>query len=370
MKKYLYHGIVFSLLTLTLLSGCSGGKSGGNPPAATHVYVAGNKLVAAPGIPFPVTNAVYWEDNGDPKPLDSSTVSTANAIAGSNGIVYIAGSRGIQNDQEAGYWYGASGGSLNFHQLGLSGGMTAAMATAIAVSGAAVHTAGAQLNNSGSAATYWKSDGTPVVLDNGSVSSQVFSIAVSGGFVYAVGVADSNGNSIAMYWKIEAGSGTVDQSLELGSAGSFANSIAISSDGTIYVAGSQSGNAALCWKINAGGADNSTVTDTFTLDGGVDAFDVAAVSGNVVYVAGRNSSDLPMRWKIAGSDVTQQQLSVSAGFSGRPPYVIAASSADVYVAGALSDGFSISAVYWKNDEEPVTLSTGAIQVSAIFVDRR
>ena len=345
MKKLFYHGIILSLLSLTILSGCGGGKSGGNnPPDVTHVYVAGTVYST-------VSKAVYWED-GDFKTLgDGSAPSMANSITFSGGAVYVAGQAG----QTAAYWK-----SGNLMPLKQSKGRTDSVAASIAVAGDDVHVAGVQYNsNRTSIATYWKNNSDPVELAVDPNNSAVTSIAVAGGVVYAVGFV----NDGAMYWKIDA-SGHVILAKPLGSGSSIANSVTVSG-GTVYVAGQQSNNATY-WKIDAG---SDTIVDTVTLDAGSSEAKSIAVSGSDVYVVGcRFGTNLvAMRWKNEGTAKSLSDDSTNAMACS-----VAVSGGDVYVVGVQnnSSGEPV-ATYWKNDEAPVSLNGGTNDTIAmsIFIDR-
>jgi hypothetical protein len=352
MKKNFYHGIILSLLALTILSGCGGGKSGGNnppdvsgdPSAITHVYVAGTVYST-------VSKAVYWEDEDFKTLDDGSAPSMANSITFSGGAVYVAGQAG----QTAVYW--KDGNRIPLKQ---SSGTNDSVAASIAVAGGDVHVAGVQYNSSRtSIATYWKNNSDPVELAADTNNSVATSIAVAGGAVYAVGFE----NDRAMYWKIDA-SGYVVLAQPLGN-GSSANSVTVSG-GTVYVAGKQSDKATY-WKIDAG---SNTIVDTVTLDTGTIYSEATSivVSGSDVYVVGYRfgTNSVAMRWKNEGT-----AKSLSDDSTNAMAYSVAVSGGDVYVVGVQynSSGEPV-ATYWKNDEAPVSLNGGTnTSAMSIFIDR-
>ena len=160
---------------------------------------------------------------------------------------------------------------------------------------------------------------------------------------------ESNGtHNVATYWvdgqEIKLSDGTQDAS---------ANSIVVSGNNDVYVAGSD--NGAVYWKnsseIRLSGDNASSIF----------------VSGNDVYVTGSDGSNTAVYWKN-GTEVSLEKNNVYGDFGAFGVNSIFVSGNDVYAAGFEGP----NAVYWKNGAEiyltPSTVGTaGYIHATSIYV---
>ena len=160
---------------------------------------------------------------------------------------------------------------------------------------------------------------------------------------------ESNGtHNVAKYW--------VDgQEIKLsdGSQDANAQSIVVSANNDVYVAGSD--NGAVYWKNNS----------QIRLSG--DNASSIFVTGNDVYVAGSDGSNTAVYWKN-GTKILLEKNNVYGDFGAFGVNSIFVSGNDVYAAGFEGP----NAVYWKNGAEiyltPSTIGTaGFIHATSIYV---
>jgi hypothetical protein len=160
---------------------------------------------------------------------------------------------------------------------------------------------------------------------------------------------ESNGtHNVAKYWvdgqEIKLSDGTQDAS---------ANSIAVSNNNDVYIAGSD--NGAVYWKNNSEtrlSGDNATSI---------------FVSGNDVYIAGTHDFKA-VYWKN-GTEVALENANLYGDFNNAAANSIFVSGNDVYAAGYEGP----NAVYWKNGTEIYLTTTttevaGFVHTYSIFVN--
>ena len=155
--------------------------------------------------------------------------------------------------------------------------------------------------------------------------------------VFVAGYESNGTHNVATYW--------VDgQEIKLsdGSQDASANSIAVSNNNDVYVAGSD--NGAVYWKNNNEiRLSGNNATSVF-------------VSGNDVYVAGADNSKA-VYWKN-GTEVTLENTNVYGDFNNAAANSVFVTGNDIYIAGY--DG--PNAVYWKNGSE-IYLTAGTITIT-------
>jgi hypothetical protein len=396
--------LIAVLLFLAGLSRCSSQLSSSTPfswpdPA---VYAAGSNG----GDNYP---AYYVWNNGAVVELDLPVLdqtgyvkTDVSALAISGCSVYIAGNAAGPYTTQLASWAvfsanscatGASGGLVKLSAPDVTVGgnkidAASSYARAMVVSDPNVYIAGSVLYPAASgiptAYSSWVigSDGSQKYdvlcrnsdLDSAVSNFDITSIFVKGGTLYVAGDATvqqtpASGTDpylvkSASYWTRDSGLKTIEPSTVTSALTreSYATSICVGDDGSIYVAGFVSNNQAVTtaayWK-NA---------DEVTLPGGSKSSQALAilVAGQDVYAAGytnSGASDVATYWKNG------VPVYLSDGTAKAQGKTIYAAGNDIYVAGSIcSPAGTVYPVYWKNGVV-IALPGGKGYVSALSLNK-
>lgn len=224
--------------------------------------------------------------------------------------------------------------------------------------GPVVYVAGGQVFFGTRYARIWK-DGTGTSITYGTYNTSLSSIFVSDNTIYVAG-NEVVGNSIATYWAIENGVQLPTSSLRETVNDSYANSIYVSDNNDIYVAGqefySNVGTIAKVWK-------NGTATHLTSKAGAAHS---VFVSGNDVYVAGWEETTTGTNAKVWKNGIETILSPDDQKSLARAVFV---SGGTVYVAGQYWNGSTYITKVWKDGvaEEIEPQSIGS-EPSSIFVD--
>jgi hypothetical protein len=220
-----------------------------------------------------------------------------------------------------------------------------------------VYVAGGKVISGTSYVTVWK-DGVATTLTNGAYNASGSSVFVSDNAFYVAGY-QSIGHKWATYW-IENGIASATQELNETINDAYANSIYVTENNDVYVAGQENHGAeigfiAKVWK-------NGTATALTTKSGAANS---VFVSGNDVYVAGWEETATGWNakvWKngnattLSPDDIKSQALAVFV------------SAGNVYVAGQYWNGTAYVIKVWKNGvAQLINPDTEGSDVAAIFV---
>ena len=284
------------------------------PPEPGDVYVAGTVD----------DNAMLWKNGVEQYLTDDTINAAALSVYVSAADVYTAGKIG----SKAVLW------KNGIMQILSDDGVS----NSVFVTGSDVFVAG----SIGNCAVLWK-NGDVQNLTDGALYGAAKSIYVSGSDVYMVGDERTEKDyyseeCFATVWK-----NGVEQQFFDDKNSVKANSIFVSDDGCVYVAGGK-GGAAIIWKDGvaqhlAGGAVKT----------GASANSVF-VSGDDVYVAGSYTSmgNMPMsycRIWINGENILPEGM--DGGYAESSSHSVYVSGEDVYMVGS---AVPHSAIFWKNGE--------------------
>ncbi|WP_143164842.1 hypothetical protein [Chryseolinea serpens] len=239
-------------------------------------------------------------------------------------------------------------------------GSTQAYAISVSVSesGPSVYVVGGQMFFGTGYARVWK-NGTGTNLTNGDYNAYATSVFVSGNTLYAAG-SQRIGNSYAMYWKRENDVELSTPKLNETNDDAYANSIYVSDNNDVYVAGQENhgagiGYIAKVWK-------NGAATSLTTASGAAHS---VFVSGNDVYVAGWEEVATGWVAKVWKNGVATNLSPLDQRAYGHAVFV---SGNDVYVAGQYYNGSTFLLALWKNGNlEIIDPNTPGTDVSSIFV---
>lgn len=316
-------------------------------------------------------STTYWK-NGKAISLDKKGMF-ANAVTVSGKDTYLAGLIAVKdsltNNSTARAVY-RKNGNIVF----LTDGRTAAVATAIAVSGTDVYVAGYEYNgdkniaepvhSQKSIAKYWK-NGIPVILTDGHANASATAIAVKGTDVYVAGY-EKDEISVARYWKNGKQTALkIDSNLSNGANYSEAYSIFIAGN-DVYIAGTECGLAAY-WKngipvllVPKKGLDQSGTDIESSKATSI------AVSGPDIHVAGIQDTLASLfhtvkYWKNGKATVLSTKP-----LDAKTNAFLALNGHDVYITCTLADpAFNYQTIVWKNTS-PAVFSKGTMRVTSIF----
>jgi hypothetical protein len=263
--------------------------------------------------------------------------------------VYVAGINTDVNGYSAVVW-------INGTATNLANGVDA-WATSVFVSGSDVYVAGHGAKGYNyDVAKVWKY-GKDTSLTKGESNAWANAVFVSGGDVYVAGM-EVVGGAVAKVWK-----NGVATSL---TGGSEANSVFVSDNGDVYVAGVEYSGVAKIWKNGVATtlASNASANAVF-------------VSGSDVYVAGTKgyaattttaAKFVAVVWK---NGIETELASGENGVSSFRGYIysVFVSGSDVYVAGYnYNDSEKRVATIWKNSKETaLTNGQSHAEARSVFV---
>lgn len=201
---------------------------------------------------------VYWKNDhkislGEKNP---DVWQTVNALTAHGGSVFIVGGNPADDapsDAKAFYWKDNAAGRTS-----LKGNGTGAVATGVTVEGSDVYVSGADMIQGSSRAVYWK-NGTLVNLPVGSRTemSMAHDIKISkNGDVHVVGYIYEE-DPYAVYWKN-------GEMIKLSSGEGFGAglTLAIASNGEVYIGGYEAYRGALYWRIKGTQVETVSLKNT------------------------------------------------------------------------------------------------------------
>ncbi|HEY5745592.1 MAG TPA: hypothetical protein VIU12_05930 [Chryseolinea sp.] len=232
------------------------------------------------------------------------------------------------------------------------------ISVSVSESGPSVYVVGGQRFFGTNYARVWK-NGTGANLTDGAYNAYATAVFVSGNTFYAAG-NQTIGNSLATYWRRENGVELSTPKLNETVNDGYANSIYVSDNNDVYVAGQENhgagiGTIAKVWK-------NGAVTALTTSSGAAHS---VFVSGNDVYVAGWEEVATGWIAKVWKNGVA---TNLSPADQRAYAHAVFVSGNDVYVAGQHYNGTTFVLEVWKNGiSEIIDPNTPASDVSAMFV---
>ncbi|WP_160143714.1 hypothetical protein [Chryseolinea soli] len=232
------------------------------------------------------------------------------------------------------------------------------ISVSVSESGPSVYVVGGQRFFGTSYARVWK-NGTGANLTNGTYNAYATAVSISGNTFYAAG-NQSIGNSFATYWKRENDVELPTPKLNETVNDAYANSIYVSDNNDVYVAGQENHGAGIGFKAKVW---KNGVATTLTASSG--AAHSVFVSGNDVYVAGWEEITTGWVAKVWKNGVATSLSPVDQRAYGHSVFV---SGNDVYVAGQYWNGTTYLICVWKNGTlEIIDPNTPGSDVSSIFV---